>query len=388
MTSDATSRAERPSASKPTPVSVGLKGNPCSRVKIWIDLDNTPHVPLFKPVIRELRHRGHRIITTARDAFQVRELAALLQVPTNLIGNHNGKSKVMKVAGLFIRAFQLAPSAIAEQPGLAVSHGSRAQLLISKILGIKTLLLTDYEHASWSPLWKPDWTMLPAAIRSEAVPMPADRVCHYDGIKEDMYVPDFRPDPKICTELLLHPDKVIVTVRPPANEAHYHNKKSDMLLVALMERLTSNDTVQIVLLPRNKRQQNQLKAASPHWFESRKTIVPEKAVDGLNLLWFSDAVVSGGGTINREAAALGVPVYSIFCGTPASVDLWLEKQNRLSILRTLNDVETRIRIEKRDKTFHNNQFSDTRVLNQVVDHIEKVALSEGKDLNACERHGA
>jgi len=44
-------------------------------MKIWIDLDNTPHVPFFKPIIRELEKRGHEVVLTARDAFQVCELA-------------------------------------------------------------------------------------------------------------------------------------------------------------------------------------------------------------------------------------------------------------------------------------------------------------------------
>lgn len=372
-TSDCTIRIENGCVSDEAPGSVALDENPYSPCKIWIDLDNTPHVPLFKPVIRELRRRGYQVVTTARDAFQVRDLAALLQVPAKLVGRHYGKSSFMKVAGLIIRAIELFPFTVTENPTLAVSHGSRAQLLLCNFLRIDTLLLADYEHAIWLPLVRPKWTMMPVAIPAAAAATPDERVAHYDGIKEDMYVGDFVPDPEIYKQLELNPDNLIITVRPPANEAHYHNKRSEELLIALMESLSSNTAVQVVLLPRNTRQEQDLRNSFPHWFTANRTIIPKHAVDGLNLLWHSDAVVSGGGTINREAAALGLPVYSIFCGKPACVDLWLEKQERLVILRSVNEVRENIQFKKRDKRFQTGQFSGRAVLDQVVNHIEKLA---------------
>src|SRR5213594_2434557 len=113
--------------------------------KIWIDLDNSPHVPFFAPIIEELQKRNYSIMVTARDCFQVRELADLFQLNHKLIGRHSGKSKIHKVAGLCLRALQLIPTVLKEKPDLAVSHCSRSQLIASVCLRIPSLQMGDYE---------------------------------------------------------------------------------------------------------------------------------------------------------------------------------------------------------------------------------------------------
>ena len=130
-------------------------------------------------------------------------------------------------------------------------------------------------------------------------------------------------------ELGLGPDEIIVTVRPPADEAHYYNPESDVLFHELMARICQTPGVRAVLLPRNAHQEQAIGTTFPEWFENGRTVIPRGAVDGLDLLWISDLVVSGGGTMNREAAALGVPVYSIFRGKTGAVDLMLEEEGRL-----------------------------------------------------------
>src|SRR5258708_5086282 len=107
--------------------------------------------------------------------------------------------------------------------------------------------------------------------------------------------------------------------------------------------------IRVVLLPRNKKQTEAIRVRWPHWFEGNKTVVPQSAIDGLNLIWHSDLVVSGGGTMNREAAAVGVPVYSIFRGSIGAVDRHLEESGRLFMIESLSDVEHKIRLQKRDK---------------------------------------
>lgn len=99
--------------------------------KIWIDLDNSPHVPFFSPIIKELSRRSYQVILTARDCFQVRGLADLFSMEYKRIGRHYGKNKALKVAGTVIRSVQLLPTALKEKPALAVSHGSRSQRSIS-----------------------------------------------------------------------------------------------------------------------------------------------------------------------------------------------------------------------------------------------------------------
>ena len=299
-------------------------GQRTPRVKIWIDLDNTPHVPFFIPIKRELEGRGHRVVLTARDAFQVCELADQKGVHYQKVGRHFGKNSFMKVAGLFWRSAQLAPFCLRERPQLALSHGARSQIVLGNLLRIPTVLVIDYEHARTLPLAGPRWEIVPDSLSVEGFHCKAERVRKYRGIKEDVYAPDFKPDPDLVEELGLRRGELVVTVRPPASEAHYHNPESDGLLMALMERICATPGIQAVMLPRNRHQEQQLRAAHPDWFLNGKTIVPGRAIDGLNLLWFSDLVVSGGGTMNREAAALGVPVYSIFRGKTGAVDREIE----------------------------------------------------------------
>ena len=347
-------------------------------VKIWIDLDNTPHVPFFIPIKRELERRGHRVVLTARDAFQVCELADQKGVQYRKVGRHFGKNSFMKVAGLFWRSAQLAPFFFQERPQLALSHGARSQIVLGNLLRIPTVLVIDYEHARTLPLAGPRWEIVPDSLSVEGFHCKAERVRKYRGMKEDVYAPEFKPDPALVDELGLRRGDIVVTVRPPASEAHYHNPESEVLLTALMERICATPGIQAVLLPRNRHQEQQLRAEHPNWFLNGKTIVPGRAIDGLNLLWFSDLVVSGGGTMNREAAALGVPVYSIFRGKTGAVDRRLEQEGRLIMIHNAQEVQTRIAFNSRDKT-RSPESSPRQALQDIVDHIEEIIRTEYPD---------
>ena len=348
------------------------KASPGSRKRIWIDLDNTPHVPLFAPIVQEIKRRGYEVVLTARDAFQVCELAERKQMGCLKIGRHSGRNKVRKVVGLFYRAAQLAPVALREKPVIGLSHGSRSQLLICNLLGIPTVLMADYEFAKWPPLMRPTWEMVPEVIPDSALSCPSPNIRKYPGIKEDVYVPEFRPNPCFLRELGLSEKDLIVVVRPPATEAHYHNPEGERLFAHFMDRACQVEEVRVVLLPRNKKQGELLRAEAPHWFVRRHTIIPEHAVDGLDLVWHSDLVVSGGGTMNREAAALGVPVYSVFRGKIGAVDHQLQHEGRLTLIENLADID-RIALVRRKRLPWDDSSARpalTRIVDHVVDIIE------------------
>ena len=318
-------------------------------MKIWVDLDNTPHVPFFVPIIHELERRGHQVVLTARDAFQVCELADQVGLTYVRIGRHYGRSRVKKLGGLFWRSAQLLPFCTHQRPDLALSHGSRAQMLLCNALRIPTVLLTDYEYARTIPLGWPKWAILPRALEDSGLDKRVKRIKYYRGIKEDVYVPGFKPDPSILGELGLRADETMVVVRPPATEAHYRSPQSDVLLEEFMARVSQTEGIRAVLVPRNEHQAHYFREGFPGWFSGAKTIVPARVVDGLNLMWFSDLVVSGGGTMNREAAALGIPVYSIFGGKLGAVDRCLEQDGRLVVVRTPEEVWTSISFAPRNK---------------------------------------
>ena len=335
---------------------------------IWVDLDNTPHVPFFRPIIKELRGRGYEVVVTARDAFQVCDLARRMGVACTQVGRHYGKNRIMKVLGLFYRAFQLYRAIRKQRPTLAVSHGSRSQIILANILGIPSVLIEDYEYAQFPPLMRPTWRIVPEVIPDAAVGGDKSHIFKYPGIKEDVYVHDFQPDPAILDELGLRGAELIAVVRPPATEAHYHNPESELLLDAVMQKLHAAPGVRIVLLPRNSRQGEELKARWPHYFANNKTVIPKTAIEGLNLLWHADLVVSGGGTMNREAAALGVPVYSIFRGKMGAVDRHLAETGRLVLLQSLGDVAGKIKVECR-KPEEGDPLSSLATFNRLTEQI-------------------
>jgi uncharacterized protein len=342
-------------------------------MRIWIDLDNTPHVPFFKPIIRELEKRGHAVVLTARDAFQVCELAVKMGLTPKRIGRHYGKNRFRKVWGLGWRSLQLLPTVLGQRPHLALSHGSRSQILISNLLCIPTVMVMDYEFAETPWLLQPRWEIVPQVLRDADLQCKhPERVKTYEGIKEDVYAPEFKPDPALAQQLGLAAGKIVVTVRPPANEAHYHNPESEIFFVEFMQRLVATPDTQAVLLPRNKNQEAQIRSDFPQWFAHGKVMVPKEAVDGLNLLWHSDLVVSGGGTMNREAAALGVPVYSIFRGKIGVLDRQLQKDGRMVLIEKRDDVHQKIRLERREKNRGETSGSPRRALAGIIEHVEQI----------------
>jgi hypothetical protein len=343
--------------------------------KIWIDLDNSPHVPFFKPIIEELNKHGYTTFITARDCFQVCGLADLMHIEYKKIGHHYGKNIILKVAGLLIRSFQLMSTVLNEKPDIALSHGSRSQLMISSLLKIPSVMIADYEHTK--TVAKPTYVIMPELIPESSVKSYSQSVFKYPGIKEDVYVPNFKPDPSIIKQLGIKDGELLVTIRPPATEAHYHNPESELLFDATINFLGQQNNTRMVILPRNEKKQTAwVKSNWSALCDTRKIIIPEHVVDGLNLIWYSDFVISGGGTMNREAAALGVPVYSIFRGKIGAVDRYLSKNGRLILLETVEDIRTKILLNKRIRTdiFEN---ANRKTLLTIIDHIETI-LMEGR----------
>ncbi len=339
--------------------------------KVWIDLDNSPHVPFFAPIVEELEKRGYAVLLTARDCSQVFGLVDFYSLTCKRLGRHYGKNKILKLVGLCLRALQMLPTVVSEKPDLALSHGSRAQLLLSTMLGIPSLMILDYEFARVLNPVRPSWVMVPEVIPETAAKRYRTRVLRYPGIKEDVYVPRFKPDPTIKAHLGLDANHLVVTVRPPASDAHYHNPESDRLFAAVIDFLGRNPDIRMVLLPRNEKQATSVRKLWPELFATGTIIIPEHVVDGLNLIWYSDLVISGGGTMNREAAALGVPVYSIFRGKIGAVDQYLADRGQLILLESVQDIQTKIILARRNAPAQT-QNRNSPALQSIVDQIAAV----------------
>jgi hypothetical protein len=324
---------------------------------------------LFAPIIDELKGRGYEIFLTARDAFQVCELAEKMNLPFVKIGKHSGKNKIRKAAGLFYRAAQMVPHILREKPAIGLSHGSRAQALACKMMGVPMVFMDDYEHSSNPAPMRPNWQIVPEVIADNTL-IPNVKIRKYPGIKEDVYVPRFKPNEALRQQLGFRESDIVVVARPPATEAHYYVPESSQLFDCFMNRAVGASDVRLVLLPRNKKQGEILKTENPHWFSDQRTIIPTGVLDGLDVIWNADLVVSGGGTMNREAAALGVPVYSVFRGAIGAVDVQLQKEGRLVLVDSTENAN-RIPLVRRSRVPWKGG-TPSPALASIADHVEEI----------------
>jgi len=307
---------------------------------IWIDLDNSPHVPLFRPIIAGLQARGKSVFVTSRAHAQTQSLLEMWNIPHLCVGRHGGKSRVGKVLNLLERSRQLRRAVRPRQVTLAVSHGSRAQLLAAASLGIRTLIMDDYEFSD-QMLTRHFATavLVPDAIPEERLVeagIPAARLMRYGGFKEEIYLPLFEPDPCLRERLGIGEDLVLVVMRPPSVTANYHDVASERLFRQCLDRFCTSPSVLCLIV---KRTEADLRLLPDRWLKAGVARVLHQAVDGLQLIWAADLVVGGGGTMNREAALLGIPTYSIFTGRRAAVDERLASEGLLRFVEQAGDVQ-------------------------------------------------
>ena len=319
-------------------------------MRIWIDLANSPHVPFFRALIPEFMAREHQVEITARDFAQTVELAAKAGMIPHVIGGHGGGSITGKAGNLVGRAAALRKWARDRGFDLAVSHNSYAQIAAAAALGIKTVTLMDYEHQPANHL---AFRLASRVIVPRAFPAAELRkygaslrkVKRYEGTKEDVYLADFSPDrsfTEVLRKLGVASEDVLVVVRPPAREALYHRFENE-LFDALLARLSSRDDAKIILLPRSDAQR--LEYEKRGWLNM---IMPPEALDGANLIAAADLIISAGGTMNREAAALGVPAVSIYAGQWAAIDEELVREGRLQWISSREQIES-LQVKKKSR---------------------------------------
>jgi hypothetical protein len=320
-------------------------------MRIWIDLANSPHVPFFRALIPEFVGRGHQVEITARDFAQTVELASQAGMIPHVIGGHGGASITGKAGNLIGRAASLRKWARDRGFDLAVSHNSYAHIAAAAALGIRSVTLMDYEHQPANHL---AFRLATRVIVPRAFPAgdlrrfggSIRKVKRYDGTKEDVYLADFAPDAAFAAKLRalgLTSEDVLVVARPPAREALYHRFENE-LFDELLASVSARKDVKIILLPRSDAQRADYASR-----KFRNLIMPGEALDGANLIAAADLVISAGGTMNREAAALGVPAVSVFAGKWAAIDEELLGEGRLQRLGSREEIGLLI-IEKKSRT--------------------------------------
>src|SRR5512132_4405093 len=319
-------------------------------MRIWVDLTNSPHVLVLRPIIDVLHARGAEVRVTARDFAQTVQLCERLGVEHEVIGRHRGGRLAAKAIGLADRSAALARWARrAGRFDLALGHGSNDVTVAARVLRTPCSTMFDYEWATVQH------TVNCALAQAVVVPdaIPPDRLARYGarrklrrypGLKEEYYLADFEPDPAVLGELGLDTAWPITVVRTPPSVSLYHRFENDVF-AAVLERLRGTQTV---VLPRIAEQRAQLDGF----------IVPERAIDAQSLVAYADLVVSAGGTMNREAVALGTPVFTTFEGRLGAVDERLLAEGRL---RRLEDP-AQVVVERRDSRGRDRMRRDPRDL--------------------------
>jgi len=314
-------------------------------MRLWIDLANSPHVPFFKALTKRFASLGHEVEFTARELAETIPLAHAAGLAPVVVGAHGGRAMSKKAGSIAGRTWALASWARKRKFDLALSHNSYSQILAARMLGVRTITMMDYEHqpANHLAFRFASRIIVPASFPAKRLRRYGARVGkvrRYHGTKEDVYLADFQADPsfgpQLC-ELGVKPDNVLVLMRPPAHDALYHRFQNTMFDEAVAM-LQAREDVQVILLPRNEAQRAMYSGKD-------RVIVPATALDGANLIAASDLVISAGGTINREAAALGVPAASIYAGDWAAVDEELVREGRL---QRITDLQT-LSIHKKHK---------------------------------------
>jgi predicted glycosyltransferase len=311
-------------------------------MRVWIDITNSPHVLFFRPLIRLLEDDGHDVTVTAREFAQTLGLLQLHGIPHEVVGPpHAGARAAAKARALAGRLKALRSFTRGKRFDIALAHGSHELTLTARSRGIPSATAHDYEYASLqhhlglraaTRVLFPDAVPAGRLARFGARP---PKLVRYPGIKEEYYLADFEPDPAAVSGV--DPAQVLTVVRTPPDVSLYH-RHGNPLFPQVLERLGRDENVHAVVLPRTEEQRHAI-----HALGLPSLHVPEHAVDAQSLVALADLVVSAGGTMNREAVALGVPVYTTFAGRLGAIDEALIREGRLHPLTAADRLEVRKR---------------------------------------------
>lgn len=337
---------------------------------IWIDMTTPPQVLFLRPIIAELERRGYNLLLTSRHSTETVPLADRHGLPHSVIGAHGGATLAGKAAAIMWRAARLINFVRGRGVSLAVSTSSYSQALAARCLRIPMVAFQDYEGHPANHIMcrvakkilvpyafsKPNLYQYGAAER---------KIETYGGLKENVYLADFVPDPNFLARIGLPEEKIVISMRPPSLAATYHRFENP-LFDELLQYVSCQPKTFVVLLPRGYEKRK--------WYEElrlQNVLIPKQVLDGPNLIYHSDLVIGGGGTMNREATVLETPVYTVFKGRLGSVDEYLINTGKMYRIVDRKDFWN-ISICKKPKPAAFSWATGRNLVHKLVDKILQV----------------
>ena len=270
---------------------------------IWFDITNVPHVNFLLPIIRRYE-KEFELIFTIRDFAETKGLfEKRVGKPYLLIGEHQGGNKIKKIMGMLKRIWSL----YRQVPHFDITI-SMCGDTSSIVAWSKRKLSVTFDDNETSPNWMyapftdlAFWPMVinPTVLRKQGF---KKNLYQYNGYKEDFYLADYQPNPAFLDQL---PFKHYVVVRPENIKASYVEGRQSIVPELLKELDAAG--YNILFLPRYESDRDYAQGI-------KNIYIPQEAVNGLDACYYADAILTGAGTMAREAACLGVPSVSFFAG--------------------------------------------------------------------------
>jgi len=352
-------------------------------LKVWIDIENPPDVLFFSPIIKELTKCGTEVVVTARDKSETLALLDMKKLSYKEVTEplkYQSRNFLLKTISTLLRTFMLFGRFLGSRKNIfmALNFGSRSHILAAYFLRLPVVVFDDYEHSNISLYRKfVDKLFIPKYISTNILVdkgIPIEKIEKFPGFKEEVYLYSQSPNKQVIKKLGIDESKIIVTLRPPAWNSHYYVAREDKLFEQVMSLLSQRGDVTVVILPRGKAQYQNLRS---RYAKVDNFIILRKPVDSFGLIYFSDMVIGGGGTMNREAAIIGTPVHSIFLGKRPSVDNELKNLRKLEFITNESEL-LKIKFEKKPKN-NNGRISSKNNLERFISmRIEKLCYQMKK----------
>ncbi|MEO0106420.1 MAG: DUF354 domain-containing protein [candidate division WOR-3 bacterium] len=313
---------------------------------IWFDFENAPHVWVLKPIYDYFNEKGYECICSARNFSYTIDLLKNAGIKADTQGFIVSKNKLIKIISTFMRVCKLVYLYKRRKIDLAISHGSRTQILAAKILRVPVISMDDYEKSDQLLVKFVERLIVPEVIDKSTWGKYQNKIVSYPGLKEHIYLCNFPKPRAILKRLELNNDRVIIVLRPEAPTSHYYDRKSTELLWCILKYLIQFKNIIIILFPRNKSQAKKI----THFFDKWRVnyTLPSPKFYSFEIVSIADLVIGGGGTMLREAASLGIPTYSYFTGPWGDVDKYLLKEGYLAKIESEEDIK-KIVIKKKNR---------------------------------------